>query len=209
VQIDPLGQFLLVPEQGTDQIDVYHIQSDGSLSGSTTFPSVGATPFGMAFNLASSRQEFIVADAEGAPDGTGAVTAYRLENGDLRLIHGPVPDHQMDPCWMVITPDGHFAYTSNAHSQSISGYRILEDGTLSLLNPNGISGTTPSDTLPIEEALSSDGRFLYVLDSRALLTPPGPATLSGFLIEHDGSLTSILDSAQIILPWSAIGLAAD
>jgi 6-phosphogluconolactonase (cycloisomerase 2 family) len=209
VQIDPLGQFLLVTEQGTDRIDVYLIHSDGSLSDPMIFPSVGATPFGLAFNPASSLHEFIVADAEGAPDGTGAVSAYRLENGDLRLIDGPVPDHQMDPCWMVITPDGHFAYTSNAHSQSISGYHILEDGKLSLLKANGISGTTPSDTFPIEEALSSDGRFLYVLDSRALLTPPGPATLSSFLIEDDGSLTSILDSARIILPWSAIGLAAD
>src|SRR5205085_817750 len=69
VQIDPLGQFLLVTEKDTNLIDVYHIHSDGSLSGPTTFSSVGAVPFGMAFNSASSLDEFIVADANGGQNG--------------------------------------------------------------------------------------------------------------------------------------------
>ncbi len=209
VQIDPLRRFLLVTEKNTNLIDVYHIHSDGSLSAPTTFPSVGAVPFGMAFNLASPLHEFIVADAAGGPNGTGAATAYRLAHGNVHLINGPVPDHQIAPCWMVITQDGHFAYTSDADSHAISGYRIHADGTISLLNANGVTGTTPSDTFPLEEGLSRTSRFLYVLDSRLLLTPPGPATLSGFLIHHDGSLTSVVDPAQITLPFSAIGLAAE
>lgn len=45
---------------------------------------------------------------------------------------------------------------------------------------------------------------------RLLLKPqPGLATLSGFLIHHDGSLTSVVDPARIMLPFSAIGLAAE
>src|SRR6185295_18244899 len=112
-------------------------------------------------------------------------------------------------CWMVITRNGRFAYTSNADSKSISGYRIHEDGAISLVNANGVTGTTPADTFPIEEALSQNSRFLYVLDSRLLLTTPGPATLSGFRIHHDGGLTVVVDPAQIVLPFSAIGLAAE
>jgi hypothetical protein len=38
---------------------------------------------------------------------------------------------------------------------------------------------------------------------------PGPATLSGWRIGADGSLTSVVDPAQIVLPFTAIGLAAD
>ena len=68
---------------------------------------------------------------------------------------------------------------------------------------------TPSDTFPLEEAFNRTNRFLYVLDSRLLLKSPGPATLSGFLIHHDGSLTSVVDPAQVVLPFSAIGLAAE
>ena len=109
---------------------------------------------------------------------------------------------------MVITHDGHYAYTSDADSHTISGYRIHVDGTISLLNANGVTGRTPSDTFPLEEGLSRDSRFLYVLDTRLLLTPPGPATLSGFRIGHDGHLAQVLDPATITLPLSAIGLAA-
>src|SRR5438105_10496052 len=158
------------------------------------------------------RAELVVADAAGAgPNFAGAVTAYRLVDNELQLINGPVPDHQIAPCWMVITRNGRFAYTSNADSFSISGYRIGNDGVISLLNPSdGVTATTPRDTFPIEESLSRNSRFLYVLDSRLLLPAgPGPATLSGFRIEADGRLTPVIDPASFSLPFSAIGQAAD
>jgi hypothetical protein len=105
---------------------------------------------------------------------------------------------------MVITRDGHFAYTSDADSHTISGYSIDEDGTISLLSPNGVTASTPSDTFPLEEGLSSGSHFLYVLDSRLLLMPPGPATIGGYQIHHDGSLTSVVDSTQIVLPFTTM-----
>jgi 6-phosphogluconolactonase len=109
----------------------------------------------------------------------------------------------------MITADGRFAYTSNADSQAISGYQIAADGSIRLLNANGVTGTTPRDTFPLEESLTRDSRFLYVLDSRLLLATPGPATLSGFRIESDGSLTAVVDPDAIKLPFSAIAQAAD
>lgn len=211
VQVDPSGRWLLVTEKLTNLIDVYRVHNDGSLGALTSFPSVGLYPFGMAFNPARP-QEFIVDDGFGfaGSNGTGAVTAYRLPHGTVQLINGPVPDFQLAPCWMVITHDGLFAYTSNPDSQAISGLRIGKDGAISLLNANGLTASTPSDTFPLEESLSSNSHFLYVLDSRLLLKPqPGLATLSGFQIHHDGSLTSVVNPAQIALPFSAIGLAAE
>ncbi|HLX58941.1 MAG TPA: beta-propeller fold lactonase family protein [Ktedonobacteraceae bacterium] len=209
VQIDPSGRFLLVSEKGTNLIDVYHIRDDGSLSAATTFPSVGAVPFGMAFDPAGSRNELIVSDAAGGPNLTGAATAYRLAHGTPSLVSGPIPDHQIAPCWLVITFDGRFAYTSNADSQTISGYNIHSDGTIALLNANGATATTPPATFPLEEALSNNSRFLYVLDSRLLLVPPGPATLIGYQIHSDGSLSTVVHADQFVLPFSAIGLAAE
>jgi 6-phosphogluconolactonase len=110
---------------------------------------------------------------------------------------------------MVITGDGRFAYTSDADSHSISGYRIHSNGTISLLDADGVTGSTPADTFPLEEGLSRGSRFLYVLDSRLLLATPGPATISGFRIHTDGNLSSVVDPSKIVLPFSAIGLAAD
>ena len=208
VQIDPSGHFLLVTEKVTNLIDVYRIHGDGSLSDATSFASVGVYPFGFAFNPANP-QEFIVDDGFGTGNGVGAVTAYRLASGNVNLINGPVLDNQIAPCWMVVTNDGHFAYTSDADSHAISGYGISSNGAISSLNANGVTAATPSDTFPLEEGLSHDNRFLYVLESRLLLKQPGPATLGGFSLHHDGRLTSVVDPTQITLPFSAIGLAAD
>jgi hypothetical protein len=86
--------------------------------------------------------------------------------------------------------------------------RLLHaDGSISLLTANGVTAETPSDTFPLEEGLSRGSQFLYVLDSRLLLSPPGLATLSGFRIHQNGNLTSVVDPAKITLPFSAIGLA--
>jgi 6-phosphogluconolactonase len=210
VQIDPSGRWLLITEKVNNLIDVYPIHADGSLGARTGFPSTGLYPFGMAFNPARP-QEFIVDDGFGfaGSNGTGAVTAYSLADGSVRLVNGPVADFQLAPCWMVITRDGRFAYTSNPDSHNLSGFSIGEEGRISLLNANGITASTPADTFPLEESLSSNSRFLYVLDSRLLLTPPGAATLSGFRIHHDGSLTPVIDPANFVLPFTTIGLVAE
>src|SRR5437899_12152622 len=62
----------------------------------------------MAFSHRDSRPELIVDDGlcPGVPPGTGAVTAYRFADGQPHLVDGPVPDHQVAPCWMVISNDG-------------------------------------------------------------------------------------------------------
>jgi 6-phosphogluconolactonase len=208
VLLDPLRRTLLITEKGTNLIDVYQVGGDGSLTRPTTVHSSGNFPFGMNFVQSGGQSEVIVADAAAGPNGTGGVTAYSLVDRLLNL-QGPVFDGQIAPCWMVTTADGRFAYTSNADSRSISGYRIGSDGGLSLLNADGVTGLTPSDTFPLEEALSRDSRFLYVLDSRLLLKTPGPATLGGYRIESNGALTSVVDEAKITLPFSAIGQAAD
>jgi 6-phosphogluconolactonase len=211
VLLDPQHHTLIVTEKGTNLIDLYPVANDGSLSGPKSVPSTGSLPFGMAFARPSSQPELIVADGfgTGPPNFIGAITAYRLAAGGLAVIDGPVLGFQVAPCWMVITNDSRFAYTSNADSQAISGYRIDTNGTLSLLIAGGATGKTPADTFPLEEALSRQSRFLYVLDSRLPLSPLGPATLSGFAVHPDGRLRSILDETAFSLPFSAIGLAAD
>jgi YVTN family beta-propeller protein len=211
VLLDPTRRVLVVTEKRTNLIDVFQVAGDGSLSGPKLVNSIGLYPFSMAFGQGPLQSELIVDDGfgPGVPTGTGAVTTYSVTNGLLKELQGPVFDHQIAPCWMVLTRDGRFAYTSNADSQAISGFRIQPDGTIGLLNADGVTATTPSDTFPIEESLSRDGGFLYVLDSRLLLARPGAATLSGFAIGPAGQLTPVVDPALVALPFSAIGIAAD
>jgi hypothetical protein len=163
----------------------------------------------MALASGSSTSELVVDDGMGpGPNGTGAVTTYTVADRVTQL-QGPVLDHQIAPCWMVVTRDGRFAYTSNADSQAISGFRIAADGGIALLNADGVTAATPAGTFPIEEALTRDSQFLYVIDSRLLLPTPGPGTLGGYRIQENGELTPVVDPTTISIPLSAFGLAAD
>jgi 6-phosphogluconolactonase (cycloisomerase 2 family) len=209
VLYDPQRQKLLVTEKRTDVIDVYGVAGDGSLTGPKPLASSGRYPFGMALASGSSTSELVVDDGMGpGPNGTGAVTTYTVADRVTQL-QGPVLDHQIAPCWMVVTRDGRFAYTSNADSQAISGFRIAADGGIALLNADGVTAATPAGTFPIEEALTRDSQFLYVIDSRLLLPTPGPGTLGGYRIQENGELTPVVDPTTISIPLSAFGLAAD
>jgi 6-phosphogluconolactonase len=197
VQADPTGDTLIVTEKATNEIDSYHIRPNGSLGEPRFTPSTGNTPFGFAFNPVHPFQ-FIVSDAFGGAANAGALTSYQLESGNVELEDGPVADQQTAPCWVVITRNGRFAYTSNTGSGSVSGYRIGQDGKLTLLPSTASTGTGSG---PTEMALTGGSRFLYVLD-------PGTATLSAFQVQGDGSLAAV-GLGSITLSSSIQGLAVD
>lgn len=83
------------------------------------------------------------------------------------------------PCWLIVSLDGRFAYTTNAASGTISSYRIATNGTLTLLA--AVAGTPGAG--PTDVAQSRDGRFLYARVRTG--------AVAGFAIESDGSLRSI------------------
>ena len=197
VQADLSGDTLIVTEKTTNVIDNYQIRSNGSLSAPTFTPSTGNEPFGFAFNPAHPFQ-FIVSDAFGGATNAGALTSYELQNSQVKLEDGPVADQQTAPCWVAITSNGRFAYTSNTGSGSVSGYGIGQDGKLTLLPSTASTGT---GSAPTEMALTGGSRFLYVLDS-------GTATLSAFQVQGDGSIVAV-GLGSITLSTPIQGLAVD
>ena len=59
-----------------------------------------------------------------------AISSYAvLANWPLSPISTSVPTLGAATCWSVVTPDGHFVYTSNAGSATISGFAIGGTGT--------------------------------------------------------------------------------
>jgi 6-phosphogluconolactonase (cycloisomerase 2 family) len=109
-----------------------------------------------------------------------------------------VPDHQSAPCWIVITPDGRFTYTTNTASNSISGFRIRPNGTLELLDASGV--TAMSDAGPIDAALTQgNAEYLYVLNA-------GGMSITVYRVEKNGALTQLGGGASGL--GGANGLAA-
>ncbi len=193
-EFSPDGRTLVVTEKATNKITLYAVDEDGRLSTPRPVQSVGATPFGFAFSRSGT---LIVSEAFGGAPGASALSSYRLSRHGLQVISRSVGTTQTAACWVVVTENQRFAYTSNTGSGTISGYLVSRDGRLSLLDSDGVTATTGAG--PIDLALSRESRFLYSLDS-------GARGISGFRVGPGGDLTLL--SRVSGLPAGANGLAA-
>jgi 6-phosphogluconolactonase len=191
VEFTPDGSQLVVTEKNTNLIDVYGVRANGRLSAPNVQASEGETPFGFAFDPTG---RLIVSEAFGGAAGASALSSYAVgTDGTLGTISASVPDFETAACWVVVTPDGRFAYTTNTGSGNVSGYDVASDGSLSLFDGE------PFDTGagPIDMGLAG-GAFLYTLNA-------GSHDISAFAVATDGSLSAIAGAAG--LPATAVGLA--
>jgi 6-phosphogluconolactonase len=190
VAFSPDGSALVVTEKGTSTLDTFQVGPHGYAKPGVSSPSAGGTPFGFQFD--SLGRAFV-------SEAAGSASSYTIDASGAHTISGAVVTHQAAPCWLVITGDGRFAYTANAGAGTISGFAIAPDGSIALLNASGATGSFGAGSHPLDEALSSDGRYLYVLVD-------GHHTIGGFRINADGSLTALGEVGT--LPAGAVGLAA-
>jgi 6-phosphogluconolactonase (cycloisomerase 2 family) len=197
VSFSPGGEVLVVTEKATSKITTFRIDRDGLPSLPQVQDSNGQTPFGFAFG---KRDQLFVSEAFGGAPDVSATSSYEVDPlGILATISPSVGTNQTANCWVVVTPNGRFAYVTNTGSGSISGYRIGFDGEIALLDADGRTGVTGDGSGPIDLALTDNGRFLYSLNS-------GTNTIGAFRVQGDGSLAPLPFAAG--LPAGANGLAA-
>jgi 6-phosphogluconolactonase len=189
IAFNPAGSVLVVSEKNTSVLDTYALDSHGYASGPTVTASSGATPYGFAFGNDGS---LIVSDA-----GPGALSSYAVATaGALSVVSDAVADEQLAPCWVATVDSGHIAYTSNAHSNTISTYEVSSNGTLTLRA--AVAATTGAADTDLAVG-GSHGQFLFVYDA-------GAGEIESFAIGSSGTLT--LKYAAFALPATAEGLAA-
>jgi len=190
------GDVLVVTEKGTDMIDTFTVGSDGAAVPVNTYASSGVTPFGFAIG---KRDQVFVSEAVGGATDQSSVSSYQLgKDGSLAVISPAVGTTETAACWAIVSHDGRFAYTTNAGSGSISGYRIGFGGSLTLLDANGRTGNTGKGTGPLDMAFSNDGRNLYTLNG-------GSHTIGVFGVKDKGGLAAL--NSHIDVPATANGLA--
>ncbi|HTT14054.1 MAG TPA: beta-propeller fold lactonase family protein [Burkholderiaceae bacterium] len=186
------GEFLIVTEKTANQIAVFEVD-DGLAQPPTLTPSVGNTPFGFDID---PRDHVIVSEAASA-----SASSYRLRDrtDNLAVISAAVPTNQAAPCWLIVTPNGRFAYTGNAGSATITAFAIRRDGTLTRTSASGADGSTGAGSHTIDLAVSDDGQYLYALANVG-------QTLTAFSIARDGTLAQT--SQFVGVPVSTVGLLA-
>ena len=194
VEFSPNGRHLVVTEKATNLIVTYRVRF-GYASGPNAQPSEGQTPFGFAFDR---RGRLIVSEAFGGAPDASALSSYALAgDGTISPITASLGTTETAACWVVVTRNGRFTYTTNTGSNSISGYGIGADGALTLLDVDGKTADTGAG--PIDMALAKGSRILYSLAG-------GVPQIDGFVVNGDGSLESI--GAVGGLPAGSVGLAA-
>jgi len=138
-----------------------------------------------------------VSEAFGGAVGASAISSYQVTGtASISLVSPSIPTTETAACWVVVAPDARFLYTTNAGSGTVSGYSIRPDGTIALLDSDGVTGITGAGVADV--TLASNGRHLYALRS-------GAGAIAIFRVEDHGGLTAL---GTMSLPAGANGLAA-
>ncbi len=177
VVFSPDGKFIIASELTTNRLSVYPILKNGTTSCPVVNNSNGLAPFGSAFILSDI---FVVAEAQ-----TNALSSYVVSpTGQLNVNSGSVSNNQQATCWVSITPNEKYAYTSNNESGTISIYQICSNGSLKYID--SIYSTSESSKLgaPIDNGISYDGQFLYILNGNL-------GSITVFRIEDNGFLVQL------------------
>jgi 6-phosphogluconolactonase (cycloisomerase 2 family) len=180
ISFTPDGTTLAVTEKSTRKIDTYAVSGDGTTTGPLVQISAGPGPFGFSFDGAT---HLVVSEVNNS-----SASSYTISAGVLQVVTAQLRDFGRAACWAICTTDPglpqQYAYVSNTNSDSISGYAIATDGSLSLVNADGKTAVLPRRAFPIDLAISSDNQYLYVLAKRL----PG---IVAFQIQPDGNLVKI------------------
>jgi 6-phosphogluconolactonase (cycloisomerase 2 family) len=193
------GTSLIGVEVGTTiastfRIDSFVVGEDGLITpaAGSPFPAQAAGPFGSEFSPANPSHLY-VSNAHGGL-GNGSVSAFNVTSGGTLSSIGtsPYPDGQTAPCWVEISHDGHYLFTVNTASTTVSSYAILADGSLSHLGDTAFKSV--SGIRPFDARLDPEGRWLYVVDAAT-------QTVTGFGVSG-GSLTELAQS-PFALPGGA------
>jgi 6-phosphogluconolactonase len=192
VSFTPNGRQLVVTEKATNTIDTFDVRGSEVIGNAKPTLSTGQTPFGFAFD---PRGHMLVSNAAGGAPGASSVTSYDVtRTGAVNVLAGPVATTQTAACWVVVSEDGRYAYTTNTGSGTISGYRVGADGSLTLLDASGVTATVGAG--PIDASIVAGD--LYVVNGR-------DRSISIAQIASNGSLA--VTGTVTGLPASTVGLA--
>ncbi len=188
------GTVLVITEKATNTVTTYTVNSAGIPGAIHTLASSSPTPFGFATGGAGY---VFVSEAVGGAPGASVLSSYLIHaDGSITLVDGSVSAGQTAACWVVLTGNGQYAYTTNTGSNNISKFGV-STSTGDINVSEAIAVTTEAG--PVDAALSRNSDFLYVLNA-------GGHSIQAFSVAASGSLSPLQTVSG--LPATANGLAA-
>ena len=194
ISFTPWGDALVLTEKATNIITTFLIDEDGLPGPAVVNDSAGPTPFGFDFDRYG---HLLVSEAAGGAQDASSLSSYEIQqDGTLVPLASAVPTTETAACWVEMSRNGRYAFTTNAGSSSISAFRSGRNGSLTLTTEDGVAASTGPGSAPIDLALSSGGNYLFSLSAadgtvaafrlvgnRELVPAPGltglPGTVNG------------------------------
>jgi 6-phosphogluconolactonase (cycloisomerase 2 family) len=192
------GMFLIVTERATNSLTIFSVNFDGTTNQGTTQQFNGLTPSGFA--LGNGGRVFVSEAGNGGVNAS-TISSFEISSvGDLQPISNSVPSLQTGGSSLALSNNGQFGFVANGNSGTLTGFRVGSDGSINLLNPDGVTADVGVGSSPIELAFSDSSGSLFTLNS-------GTNELSTFRMGDDGSL-SLFGTNLTGLPSGVNGLAA-
>src|SRR6201987_589001 len=196
----PNGQFLAVTERATNNIDVFQVLANGTLS--PIVVNTDSQPGAFSVSFAPNGVALVSETGPAGGSDASTISSYSiLANGSLSPISLGVATLGNANCWNVATPNGLWAYVSNAASSTISGFHVGTDGSLTPIGAT-VLGNNPTGAGNLDIAVTADSKFLYTLNS-------GDGTIGVFAIQQQGgALVDVTENAVISAKAGFNGIAA-
>ena len=188
------GQVLVVTEKATNKIVTYTVDENGIPGAMHSITSSSPTPFGFA---TAENKNIFVSEAVGGAPGASVLSSYHIgNNGSITLVDGSVGAGQSAACWVVITNNKKYAYTTNTASNNLTNFNV-NTNTGSISVNTAIAATTGMG--PIDAALNNNSKYLYILNGVS-------HTIGVYAVANNGGL-SLLQTVTGV-PAGATGLTA-
>lgn len=188
------GTVVVITEKATNTILTYNIRENGKPGNMHKLTAANPTPFGFA--VGRNNIIYVSEAVGGAPNASTVSSYYIAPNGSIKLVTGPVGANQSAACWVVLTNDGKYAYTTNTASNNVSSFRV--NGTGNVKVENAIAAV--SGMGPIDADIDVNSKYMYVLNA-------GSQSISAYTVDAEGGLTDLQTVEG--LPTGAVGLAAE
>jgi 6-phosphogluconolactonase len=197
ISFTPWGDALIVTEKATNIITTFLIDEDGLPGPAVVNDSAGPTPFGFDFDRYG---HLLVTEAAGGAQDASSLSSYEIQqDGTLVPLASAVPTTETAACWVEMSRNGRYAFTTNAGSSSISAFRSSRKGSLKLTTDDGVAASTGPGSAPIDLALASRGNYLFSLSA-------ADGTIAAFRLIGNSKLVPVQGVTG--LPETVNGLAA-
>ena len=184
-----------------DGIIIFPVGEDGALREPSFYDARGASPFYIAF-LHNRPDTFLVGYAVSNGVSIGKVDADGKISVSAPVTLDTSAGRPSELCWLAVSPDDRWVFTTNFGYSDISSYRI--DGNVLSIAKDPASPKVPGDGTfraidgavssgPSDSWLTPDGAYLYQIYGNA-------SKLVGYATQPDGSLKEV---TSVRIPYNS------